>query len=149
MNRYAVVALLLAAPALAGDVPDPRLTPGAVTDLNVVQVCTRKWGKDARHVTAAMKRDVLAAYASTKCKPNGRRTVEIDHLISRELGGADSTANLWKQCYLGRWNAAMKDRLENRLHAEICADRLDLAAAQEMIRTDWRIPYRKYFGEPK
>jgi hypothetical protein len=52
-----------------------------------------------------------------RCVPAGNRHCEIDHLISRELGGADEVANLWPQSYGGQpWNAVLKDKLENRLH---------------------------------
>jgi hypothetical protein len=126
--------------------PDPELTPGAVTDLTVEQICATKWGRDARHVTAAMKREVMAAYRP-HCLPDkhGRR-IEIDHLISRELGGADATANLWPECYAGRWNASMKDRLENRLHREVCAGRMTLEQARTEIATDWREAYRRFWS---
>jgi hypothetical protein len=30
----------------------------------------------------------------------------------------------------------------------VCAGRLSLARAQKEIRADWRVPYRRYFGEP-
>jgi hypothetical protein len=41
-----------------------------------------------------------------------------------------------------------KDRVENRLHAEVCAGRLRLQQGQEDTRTDWTAVYARYFGEP-
>ena len=75
---------------------------------------------------------------------------EIDHLISRELGGADDVKNLWPQSYgTSPWNAHLKDKLENRLHAEICRRHtITLKQARDMIVNDWRVAYRKYYGEP-
>jgi hypothetical protein len=67
----------------------------------------------------------------------------MDHLISRELGGADNVRNLWPQPYTGPWNARDKDRLENRLHREVCHEGLPLAEAQRMIATDWISAYRR------
>ena len=97
-----------------------------------------------------MKRKVFQEYGLTGnadafCRPKG---CEIDHLISRELGGADDVANLWPQSYAGAWNAHQKDRLENRLHREVCAGSLSLEDARQQITGDWRVPYRRYFGEP-
>ena len=136
--------------AHAGDLPDPKLTPGAVTDLTVEQICARKWGRDRRHVTQEMKREVRDKYPGTKChRDRSGRLIEIDHLISRELGGADVTANLWPECYAGQWNASMKDRLENRLHREVCAGRMTLEQARTEIATDWRAAYRRFFMETK
>lgn len=150
----AAVSIALALPAQARDLilPDPMLTPGVTTALTVEEICSRKWGKDARKVSSAMKRQVFASYGLSgnldrSCK--GKRHFEVDHLISRELGGADDVSNLWPQCYSGRWNATLKDRLENRLHKEVCAGNIALEDAQDEIRNDWRVHYRRYFGEPK
>lgn len=137
--------------------PDPMLTPGVVrTDITQDNICKTKWGKDRRFVTAAMKREVFARYglsgnddpACTRDK-HGRKC-ELDHLISRELGGADDVDNIWPQPYGGfPWNAVRKDRVENRLHKEICAGNITLQDAQREISVDYRIPYIRYFGEPK
>lgn len=136
--------------------PRHDLTPGKTVDITVVELCKKKWGKDARHVTEAMKAEVFDRYGYTghnadpKCIPDAHgKRCEIDHLISRELGGADDILNLWPQPYGGPWNAHMKDRVENRLHVEVCAGRINLLQAQTMIRDDWQGAYRKYFGDPK
>jgi hypothetical protein len=135
-------------------VPDLSLTAGVVAITSMRIVCATKWGADRRHVTAAMKLEVFARYGLTgntdkACVPDrhGRRC-EIDHLISRELGGADAIKNLWPQPYgLRPWSAVMKDRVENRLHKEVCARNISLADAQRDIVRDWRVVYRRYFGE--
>lgn len=152
----AAILLFLTWATLAADlsVPDLTITPGAVACTSKEKVCNTKWGKDKRHVTAAMKREVFRLYGlsgnddkSCRLDRHGRR-FEIDHSTSRELCGADVVENLWPQCYSGRWNAVMKDRLENRLHKEVCAGNISLERAQREIILDWRIPYRRYFGEP-
>jgi hypothetical protein len=87
--------------------PDRDLTPGAINgSLSVSKICSTKWGKDARAVTDKMKKDVIKAYhfrvsACPPAKLKGKlvRRVEIDHLVSRDIGGADDTKNLWPQCY--------------------------------------------------
>jgi|SRR4051794_12315911 hypothetical protein len=62
----AALALLLATPTLAADLPNPNLTPGvARTDLTLDQICTTKWGRDVRVVSGAMKRKVFEAYRLT------------------------------------------------------------------------------------
>ena len=88
--------LATASPAV---VPNLDLTPGVShTDLTKQEICNTHWGLDKRHVTASMKRDVEQAYHFKQSDCPSRR-VEIDHLISRELGGADDVKNLWPQCY--------------------------------------------------
>jgi hypothetical protein len=80
---------------------------------------------------------------------NKGRHCEIDHLISRELGGTDDVKNLWPQSYGSQpWNAVKKDKLETRLHKEVCAGHISLKEARDMIKNDWRNAYRKYYGEP-
>jgi len=160
LTRFAVLlaGLCFAAVALAGDLPDLNKTPGAIrAGLTKKRICEIKWGKDARHVTAKMKREGLralwlhgqqgSAMRAGQARPALR---EVDHLISRKLGGADEAKNLWPEAYGTKpWNAALKDKLENRLHKEMCAGHITLKQARNMLVNDWRVAYREYYGEPK
>lgn len=127
--------------------PDPNITPGVVRDISLDEVCNTKWGKDARAVTEAMKNQVYKAYGTERgvgacaLSPRG---CEVDHLISRELGGADDVKNLWIQPYGGPWNAIMKDRYENFLHKLVCAGKMTLKDAQSEISTDWIKGYKSH-----
>lgn len=117
-----LVALLIA-------VPDPRLTPGAVRPLSVSTICTTAWRRDYRHVTVKMRRAVFAAYHLAWAD---RGRYEVDHLIPRQLGGADVVANLWPQ---PKFEARrIKDPDETRAHKLVCAGTLSLAAAQAQMR---------------
>lgn len=144
----ALIALLVPPPV--GELPNRELTPGVVRS-EPIDVCAVKWGKDVRHVTSAMKRQVFESYG-IKCRPfwsDAKQrcgVYEIDHFISRELAGADDVRNLWPQPFVGRWNAKMKDRLENRLHAEVCAGTITLQEAQAEIVADWRLAWLRRFG---
>src|ERR1700722_8994036 len=44
--------------------PDMKATPGEAAITNTNEVCKTKWGKDERHVTAKMKRDVYEEYGT-------------------------------------------------------------------------------------
>jgi hypothetical protein len=141
--------------ALADDVPDLNKTSGAVrAGLTKAKICSIKWGRDERHVTQQMKEQVFSLYGFSgyddpRCVPKGKRTCEIDHLISRELGGADEVKNLWPQAYgTSPWNASLKDKLENRLNKEMCSGRVSLKRARDMLVNDWRVTYKKYYGAP-
>lgn len=141
--------------ARADDIPDLKKTPGVVrSGLTAAVICATKWGKDERHVTDAMKLEVFSRYGYSgyddpRCVPAGKRTCEIDHLISRELGGADDVDNLWPQAYgTSPWNAVLKDKLENRLNKELCAHRITLKQAHDMLRNDWRKAYLIYYPHP-
>ena len=135
--------------------PDPAETPGlARTDLTVQAICSTRWGHDERHVTEEMKLEVFKAYGfsgpndpTCALDAHGKRW-EVDHLISREISGADDVRNLWPECYAGPWNAHDKDRVENRVHVELCAGRLTLEEAQHALTDDWQATYVRYFGQP-
>ena len=111
--------------------PDFAVTPGLVRGLDQHTVCTIKWGKDARHVTEAMKRQVAKNYhmSRTDIKARGKGTCcEIDHKIPREIGGADDISNLWAQPWL---EAQKKDVEENKWHRNVCSGVVTLAEAQD------------------
>lgn len=124
----------------AADLPDPKLTPGAIRMVSVEQVCKKGSSKAARAVPNAEKKQVYAVYG---LKGNhtgycaGKQGCEIDHLISLELGGSNDAKNLWPQSYEGHWNAHVKDKLENELHKKVCAGKLSLATAQTKIAHNW------------
>jgi hypothetical protein len=63
MNGVSGAAWLLAAaalstPAVAGDLPDPTLTPGAVLTTDPAAVCTPGYAKSVRHVSGKVKAQV-------------------------------------------------------------------------------------------
>jgi len=136
--------------------PDPSVTPGHVALTDTTTVCTTRWGTDARHVTKKMKADVYGEYGTQPgmgvCEFKARTTksgstvtegCEVDHLISRELGGADEEDNLWPQPYTQHPGAHEKDWLENELHKEVCRGKITLEAAQNEIKEDWYKAYLK------
>lgn len=129
--------------------PDPRCTPGAVNPtltLTVLQnkdfstgpcVRDKDTSPDAKNVTYSW-------YGIVRPPGNvGQKQVcEKDHLISLELGGADSLANIWPQC--GPDQNALNDRyfkrkdlVENYLAAQVRSGAIDLASAQHGIASDW------------
>jgi hypothetical protein len=138
--------------------PNLMLTPGVVRgDLTLRKICRTKWGRDARHVSKAMKQQVFTAYGLSgnidpACiRDASGRHCEIDHLISRELGGADDVRNLWPQSYGSMpWNAVRKDCIETRLHKEVCAKHatITLKQAQDDIRLNWTAVYLRYYEFP-
>ncbi len=119
------------------------MTPGATLPVATGDVCVSGYSKKVRNVPNDVKQQVYAEYGITDHKPG---EYEIDHLISLEIGGSNSIKNLWPQSYLTQpWNAHVKDKLENELHAEVCSGKIDLPTAQHDISTDWIAAYKKYF----
>lgn len=75
---------------------------------------------------------------------------EIDYLITPGLGGAEDIHNLWPEPYKApRWNAHVKNALEEHLHQMVCSGKLDLPTAKRDIATNWIAAYKKYFHTDK
>jgi hypothetical protein len=90
------------------------------------------------------KEQTYVWYDIEKPKNNSGKTqtCELDHIISLQLGGADTLENLWPQC--GRANVALpkrsfkrKDDVENYLARQIKDGKIGLKEAQQGIAEDW------------
>jgi hypothetical protein len=127
--------------------PDPRCTPGAydpaVTQRNIgTTICTSGYTTKVRpssSVTARFKTASLSQYAVAY-----NRTTEYDHLVSLELGGANSVSNLWVEPNRAGAPATYnpKDTVENALHRAVCSHRVTLVAAQRAIAANWTTALR-------
>jgi hypothetical protein len=127
-----------------GPKPKARLTPGETRPITLDQVCR---SSKAEVVSSGIPPETRrAVFASYGIRPARVDEFEIDYLITPDLGGAASIRNLWPQPYSARWNARVKDELEQRLHDLVCDGRLDLRTAQRDLATDWIGAYKKYFG---
>ena len=140
--------LLLALPAFA-QFPDSRLTPGVIRTTSAAEICAPKFRtKPFRLTTAAMKKQVCAAYQIKPCPKKG--SLEIDHLIPLELGGLDDVRNLWPQLakYPHDPGFHVKDKLENELRRRVCAKKMSLPDAQQCLQTNWISCYQKLNAAP-
>jgi hypothetical protein len=125
--------------------PDTGCTPGARFEhATRAQVCRSGYARAVRDVSSSTKGQVYAEYGMSR-RFNGRDG-EVDHLISLELGGSNSLANLFPEAAAPRPGSHEKDRLENALHADVCSGRISLARAQRLIAGDWVAVYRARFG---
>ncbi len=127
--------------------PEPKLTPGATRPINTSQVCTPGPPDQMATIPMAVRKAVFHEYGMDGSQP---REYEVDHLITPELGGTDEIQNLWPEPYATtKWNAHVKDELEDRLRQLVCQGKLDLPTAQRDIATNWISAYRKYFHTDK
>lgn len=126
-----------------GYMPNQDLTPGDVLpNITKNDVCAPGYTRAARRVSTAEKRQVFARY---RLPWSTRSDYEVDHLVPLELGGSNSVRNLWPQPFgTGRWDAEMKDKLEDTLHAAVCSGTLTLPEAQAAIRSDWTRAYERF-----
>jgi hypothetical protein len=129
-------------------VPDPRCTPGAINPtvtLAVLQNPAFRTSCLRDQATSASAKDATYRWYGIK-KPTGnvglQQTCEKDHLISLELGGSDTLANLWPECGpdgtpLPARFFKQKDRVENYLADQVESGAMPLEEAQRGIATDW------------
>jgi hypothetical protein len=150
--RPAVLFLVILAAVIAfqttvsaeGPKPKARLTPGETRPITMAEVCRYSDAEVISHnIPEEMQQRVFTAYGIKS--PNSDQ-FEVDYLITPDLGGTNSIRNLWPQPYSARWNAQVKDKLEQRLHQLVCSGKLDLGTAQHDIAVDWIHAYRKYMG---
>ena len=128
----------------AAEVPRHRLTSGVVATTSTARVCTPGYASSVRDVPDSEAEQVYARYGIAHIPYQH----EVDHLVSLELEGSNSIRNLWPEPYAGRWNARVKDVLENKLHEMVCAGDLSLRQAQRQEAANWVAAYRRYIGEP-
>jgi hypothetical protein len=128
--------------------PDSHCTPGLrdrrVTQGNVhATICHPGYSRSVRppeSVTGPEKLASMRAYGDH----GSPHQYEYDHLISLELGGSpNNPRNLWPE---PGSSPNPKDRVENRLHTDVCHGAISLASAQHQIATDWVAAYRRLFG---
>jgi hypothetical protein len=76
-------------------------------------------------------------------------TLEIDHIVSLELGGSNDVASLYPEeatLPAGAPGYHVKDTLENKLHDLVCDGTRTLRDAQKQIAANWQALYKKVFG---
>jgi 5-methylcytosine-specific restriction endonuclease McrA len=128
--------------------PDSECTPGAVNPTVTTEVLRGPSFRTAcvrgHASSAAEKNQTYQRYAIEHPDQNTGQTqaCELDHLISLELGGADTVDNIWPQCgppgvSLSERYFKRKDAVENFLAKQVREGKMSLAEAQKGIATDW------------
>jgi hypothetical protein len=137
-------------------IPDPNCTPGAINPTLTIEVL-----RDPRFTTrcvrdaATKEEEKVTTYewyhvARPSNNSGENQSCELDHLISLELGGAETLDNIWPQC--GPSGVALpqrffkeKDTVENFLAMQVREGRMDLTQVQKGIATDWT----QFLGEAR
>ena len=129
-------------------IPDPNCSPGAVNPTLTLKLLKTKGftTKCVRNMasTPTQKAQTYAWYDIPKPKNNQgvKMTCELDHIVSLQLGGADTLDNLWPQCGpngvpLPKRHFKLKDDVENFIARQIKAGAMDMKDAQRRIAEDW------------
>jgi len=128
--------------------PDPSCSPGAINPtLTLAVLKTKGFTTKCVRDQASSPHEKQQTYTWYKIKKpannsGSTQTCELDHIISLELGGADTVDNLWPQCgpakvALNKRYFKQKDAVENFLNREVKAGRMKLSDAQQGIAEDW------------
>jgi hypothetical protein len=129
-------------------IPDAACTSGAINPtvtLAILKSGDFKTGCERNKASSAVqKNSTYQEYniAHPQGNTGQNQTCELDHLVSLELGGADTLDNIWPQCgpehvALAQRYFKIKDSVENFLAAQVRAGKIDLAEAQRGIAQDW------------
>jgi Protein of unknown function (DUF3761). len=126
--------------------PDRRCSPGAYySKLTKAVICSSSFRTgEVRNVPQSEKYAVEGEYGLAE-RLYGR-TLEIDHIVSLELGGSNDVANLYPEEANADPGYQVKDRLENKLHSLVCSGSISLHASRVGIASNWQALYRKVFG---
>jgi hypothetical protein len=74
------------------------------------------------------------------------KTLEIDHIVSLELGGSNDIANLFPEKRDVSPGYKVKDKLENKLHDLVCDGKFTLRSVRQHIAFNWQKLYKDVFG---
>jgi hypothetical protein len=133
----------------AGVLPDRRCSPGAyAAKLTQKVVCSKSFRtSDYRHVTRGTMHDVERAYGMEA--KNYGAALEIDHIISLELGGSNDPANLYPERLTfanHQPGYRIKDKVETKAAKAVCAGTITLSYAQHQIAANWKLLYQRLYG---
>lgn len=124
-----------------GALQDSACTPGDIfPNATKDQICTSGYSRSVRDVPISEKDQVYASYGITH-HTSGQ--YEVDHLVSLELGGSNSIANLWPESASPKPGFHEKDQVENYLHDQVCSGAMSLKEAQIEIATNWLAVYNR------
>jgi hypothetical protein len=127
--------------------PDRACSPGAYySGLTTAVLCSATFHTSTiRNVPQSEKFAVETEYGLKPGHYGG--SLEIDHIVSLELGGSNDIANLYPERLNAGPGYRVKDRLENKTHSLVCAGGITLHASQVGIATNWQVLYKRVFGK--
>ena len=149
------ILIALAQTALASDLPDGNLTPGAldpeVIDSNVKETICKAghftWTEGHMPPKSFLEKTEKEQILAYGYPDENIKHYQMDHLIPLSLGGSPTDAkNIWPQPLISKWSARRKDYLEGILHEKVCKGEISLTQAQDEIRGNWITAYEKYIG---
>jgi hypothetical protein len=132
-----LVALVASAPAAALELPDARVTPGAIGSSDPAIVCVRGYSRTVRPpYDYDWRRFRVSVFRAYGIPHEQWRGYTIDHDVPLSLGGApEDLRNVWPE---PKAEAKRKDEVEDALLSAACyRHTLTLASAQAAIARNW------------
>jgi hypothetical protein len=127
--------------------PDHQCSPGAYySKLTKTVICKPGFHTtQVRQVPDADKQEVQAAYGLGP--QSYSPAIEIDHIVSLELGGSNDVANLYPEKADAKpAGYHVKDKLENKVGKMVCDGLIGLRTAQRKIARNWQPLYKQVYG---
>jgi hypothetical protein len=126
--------------------PDRECSPGAYySALTKSRICANSFRTGPiRNVPASVKHAVKVEYGLEPI--NFGNALEIDHIVSLQLGGSNDIANLFPERADAHPGYHVKDKLENKLRDLVCDRKRQLRTVQRRIASDWQALYETVFG---
>jgi hypothetical protein len=121
--------------------PNPKLTPGAVTATHANNVCNMQSRSVVPAISAAVQTAVYDEYGDTS--QNSQHKVILDWLVPYNLGGADVQANIWPAA-VGGTGFYEKTDTDHILRQMVCRRDLTLVQAQHALETNWYSAWLRY-----
>jgi Protein of unknown function (DUF3761) len=126
--------------------PDRRCSPGAYySKLTKAVICSSTFRTSSiRNVPESLKFAVEREYGMAPGHYGS--SLEIDHIVSLELGGSNDIANLFPEKLYAHRGYRVKDKLENRLHDLVCEGQMSLGTVRRAIASNWQKLYERVYG---
>jgi len=118
---------------------------GTILTTNPKVVCAKGYSASVRNVPLQLKKEVYKMNGVPFPQPTG--SVELDHVVSLELGGSNSIKNLQIEYKYPFPGYPQKDLVENYLHRQVCSGQMKLTEAQDLIRYNWTGVYFTYINK--
>lgn len=124
--------------------PDPVMTPGAVYSTDKATICSTTNQTRPRVGMESLRKRIFTAY---KIPPKDWHLYQLDHLIDRGVGGADSVANLYPEKLAGPRGALIKDhQCDDRAWRMLCKDGSITVAQAQSVFTNWEVECPRVLG---
>jgi hypothetical protein len=120
--------------------PDPKLTPGVVSSTDVTTICRqskRTAGIFSARSPLISLSDQQAIFNEYHIPPLQAKHFGLDFLVPLQLGGANTTANIWPVPLSRGLGFHQKEVLNIRVHIVVCHGEMSIDQAQRAFSSDW------------